>query len=122
MNNTTFFIFLTFASIGFVQVLEGVWKFFISPRKAVECYNILTIKGRVDDMEQLLRWFLSRSWDRFLGDGQFIIVDLGMDMETLDLCKRFIADREEVELCTEQEFTAQLGQTDVYKTFRYVLY
>jgi hypothetical protein len=117
----TIVIFL--ASVGLVAVTDWVLPIVSEPRRRVRCYCILPIEGHVDCIEELLRWgYNSMRWDRWIRGGRFIIVDMGADQETLDICKAYCRRREDMILCSQHELAALLTDDQVYKTLRGVLY
>lgn len=122
MNTAVILTILILSSVGFVQILQYLWRVFVSPAHGVECYNILTIEGHIENIEQLLRWFESSACrDSFFRSRQLIVLDLGADEDTLTTCKCFISVHEGMELYTVDELSENLKHTNVCKSFRYVL-
>ncbi len=116
-------IIVLLSSVGLVAVTDWMLPIISEPRGRIRCYSILPIMGHIDCLEELLRWgYNSMRWDRWIKGGRLILVDMGADEESLELCRAFCHRREDIILCNQEELAEILTGDKVYKSLRGVLY
>lgn len=80
-------VFLGFLAIlGLAQLWEWLLLCWLRPKESILRYDVLVLKGPVDNMEQLLRYVRLSSERR-----ELLIVDAGLDADSAALCRHLCA-------------------------------
>lgn len=100
-----FMIACIFAAIELVRLMVRyltVWK--AAPKVVVA----LPVRGKMEDVEYQVRGLLLKcGWENC--GGKLLLVDLGADEETLDICRRLCQEDSRLELCLASQLEERLA-------------
>ncbi|MCI5801447.1 MAG: hypothetical protein MR014_04600 [Oscillospiraceae bacterium] len=95
------------AAVGVVQVICAAVSAILEPGKKPESLLVVPIDGRVDNVEQLLR-YARYTAERGPSGCRLFLLDLGMEPEALEICRRFLRESPGMLLGTEEELLRRL--------------
>lgn len=92
------------AIIGFVDIIRMVVFVFLKTNND-GCVLVVPIQGHNEEAELLLRSAAAKvQWISWTNKQQAICLDLGMDEETLNICKMITEEYEFMKILTKEEF------------------
>lgn len=98
-------------SVLLVVCITGFFiKYIFLSKNSVSAITILPIKGRIENVEYLIRNIIIKSaWEKNYSPQKIILVDMGSDSETLDICKAMCAENDILILCKPSEIAENLN-------------
>ena len=112
-----------FLSLGLAHAVGYVCQWMLRPKGMHRLYTLVPVTGHMEDTEQLLRWaFSTMRWDDWTNANCLLILDMGADEETLDICRAFCSQEGGAFVLTPQQLLELMEGTEVCKTFRSILY
>ncbi|WRS27509.1 hypothetical protein U6B65_14465 [Oscillospiraceae bacterium MB08-C2-2] len=114
MDYTLGILLLPLACIGLVQIFGWMSGRLQRPRQPRrQSYYVIPVYSGKETLEQKLRYELFKiRWSLDSEIPYIILVDMGMDGETLDLCNRYMGDSPGFFLCVPHELENLLMQLD----------
>ena len=90
-------IFLFIFTVGFVEILNITERWVVRSKRPPSSIIIIPLCGHMEEIEMLAREFKAkfRRNDR----ANLLLLDMGMDKETRDICEIFCADNRNFILC-----------------------
>ena len=85
------------STVGAVELIAWIKYLLLKPESVNKTYLVLPIEGRIENMEQLLRYYRHRlEWDMpSAGIDKLVILDNGADESTKEICLRFCDENNE---------------------------
>lgn len=109
INDITTAIVLLLAGIGASQLLFVAASWLVRPRHAPGDIFILPVRGEVENIEQILRYYESRLHQDFRDKmSRVIILDLGASDGTLEVCRRLCDGRSDMVLCRPEQILSAI--------------
>ncbi len=88
-----------FAIVGIAETGRCIKSYFLSPKHETAAF-VLSCKGHDEQIEYYLRSLANQARDfRFCGEPLIIVIDTGMDSETLDICERLTSEINGLTVC-----------------------
>lgn len=84
--------------LGISQLWEWLLLWGLRPKKEFLRYEVIPLKGSVQDLEQLLRYVRLSSVRR-----EVLVVDVGLEEESRELCRQLCAVRPELQFLNSEE-------------------
>ena len=110
-------------SLGLLELIGYFCRWMLRPRRMYRFYTMIPISGHMEDAEQILRWaFSTMRWDYWSHANWLLILDLGADEETLEICRTFCSRESGASILTPHQLLDLMEGTEVCKTFRSILY
>lgn len=111
MNELIWIALCVFAVIGLAQCGNWLLNLIRRPKQMPCRYCIIPVYDRPAELEEQLRWGVSRlKWGR---DGQIaLLVDMGLDGESLAVCARFLRENPGLICCTPDMVMQAVGDIE----------
>ena len=91
MENILFAILIIFSIFVVIEFTNIITKYFLSNKKDTQIITVLPIRGKIEDVEYLIRQLMWNSnWEK--SSQIIILLDLGADDETVEICKNICKD------------------------------
>lgn len=91
------------AAVGAVQVVCAVADAMLAPKVRPESLLVVPVDGRVENVEQVVR-YAHHTAQRCSSHCRLFLLDLGMEEEAREICRRFLAETPGSLLGTEEDF------------------
>jgi len=102
-------VFSGFAFIGVAAVVRSIEDRILSSRTKRNITCVYPIKGHADDAEEIIQAYHNRvHWDHPSCGSLLIVLDMGLDEDTLALCRKLCEQYGEMMLCSPEELDAVL--------------
>ena len=113
MDFVLYGIFLFVFTIGFVEILNITERWIVRSKKPPNSIIIIPLYGHMEEIELLAREFKAK-FKRNEG-ANLLLLDMGMDKETRDICEIFCADNRNFILCYYHQIDNILRKNVVVK-------
>lgn len=98
-----------FAIIGLAETARGIKRYFLSPRQEKAAF-VFSCKGHEEQIEYYVRSLANQANElRFSGEPLIIIIDAGMDAETLGICEKLETEINGLTVCKTGELPLIFG-------------
>ncbi len=113
-NNLLFWVVIgALALFGLAQFCQWVILLCLRPRYLPPCYELIPLHGHVEDVEELIRYhYYQRKSAKRQPHYCLLIVDMGMDKETRDVCLLMQGDYPCISVCQAGEVERYLKIED----------
>lgn len=94
-------VLLFAAVIGFVHLFGALERRLLFRKRKSSVISVIPLSGHVEEMELLVRDLLSsQRWNRAQQDA-IVLVDVGLDVETRNICEKITKDHSGIVLCDD---------------------
>lgn len=95
------------AAVGAVQIICAIAAAMLEPKVKPGSLLVVPVDGRVENVEQVVR-YARHTAQRCSSDCRLFLLDLGMEDEAKEICRRFLSETPGSLLGTEEDFLCLL--------------
>lgn len=95
------------AAVGAVQIVCAIAAAMLEPKIKPESLLVVPVDGRVENVEQVIR-YARHTAQRCSSGCRLFLLDLGMEDEAREICRRFLMETPGGMLGTEEDFLGLL--------------
>lgn len=94
-------VLLFAAAVGFVHLFGVLENKLLFRKRKTSVISVIPLSGRVEEIELLVRDLLSLKHRNQLKQDAIVLVDVGMDDETRDICEKMSKDNSGIVVCDD---------------------
>ena len=109
MEFTLFALLMICCIFAVIEITRAIMQHILMTKKMANTITVMPINGRIDDIEYIVRHLMWKSsWEDDFSPQKIIILNLGADEETVNICKCLCEDNHMIKFCTLEELEEYL--------------
>jgi hypothetical protein len=99
------------STIGIVEIIRLIEQKMMSVKQKPYIFSLLPLQGHVEQVEFLVRSIITENrWENFNSQVTMIIIDMGLDEETQNICKNISGEYPFIVFCKQNEIDTVLKE------------
>ncbi|WP_069988193.1 hypothetical protein [Massilioclostridium coli] len=111
MSYILYTVILIAAVIGLVEIFGWIEQKIVFGKQKLNMVWILPLSGKIDNVELMVRNVINQArWNKNSKNSQIILLNMGMDVETEQICQMICQDMNHAQLYTQDEFQREIPE------------